>query len=164
MFSFISQFNEKTSSYLQGLNKSKYLAGVLMIVSNLFAKYVSIKFTKTQEAYIKNLLGRQLIIFTIIFIATHDIIVSLVLTIVFIISVDYLLNEESKFCIIPKYIQMKIRDMEESLLLDDDDEYPSDEDIERAQKILDKSKSHDVKKHKEKQKFMFNMMYSQLPA
>lgn len=162
MFSGFSQMGEKILSFLQSMNKSKYLAGVLMIVSNLFSKYVSIKFTKTQEAYIKNLLGRQLIIFTIIFIATRDIIVSLVLTFVFIISIDYLLNEDSKFCIIPKSIQIKIREMEDTLFLDDDDDYPSDDEIEKAQKILDKAKSHDVKKHKEKQKFMFNMMYSQL--
>ena len=41
-------------------------------------------------------------IFTICFIATRDIIVSLVLTAVFVILVLNLLNDKSNYCILPK--------------------------------------------------------------
>ena len=37
--------------------------------------------------------------------ATHDIITSLLLTAAFIILADYLLNENSKFCIIPEELK-----------------------------------------------------------
>lgn len=143
---------------INSINNSKYIFGILMILLNVISKYVSVKFTKVQEAYIKNLLGRQLIIFTVAFVACRDVVVSLMLTLFFILFIDYLLNEESSCCIIPKSIQLQLRELEESLLLDDD-EYPSDEEIEKAQKILDKAKAGDHKKRTEKNKHIYSMMY-----
>lgn len=148
---------EKT---VNSLNNSKYLAGILMIVLNVLSKYISVKFTKVQEAYIKNLLGRQLLIFTVAFIASRDVVVSLMLTLSFVLFIDYLLNEESDYCIIPKSIQLRLRELEDALLLDDDnDEIPSDEEIEKAQRILDKAKAIEHKKRAEKNKHIFSMMY-----
>jgi len=146
--------------FLQSINNNKYLAGILMIILNVLSKYITVKFTKVQEAYIKNLLGRQLLIFTIAFIATRDIIVSIILTLLFIVSLDYLLNEESCYCIIPKNIQNKMRFIEDSLFLNDDEKYPSDEEIEKANLILEKAKKINYKKDKEKNKYIYSMMYN----
>lgn len=147
------------SDSVSSINNSKYLAGIFMIILNVLSKYISVKFTKVQEAYIKNLLGRQLLIFTIAFIASHDVVVSLILTLLFIVFIDYLLNEESNYCVIPKSIQIRLRDLEEALLLDDDGEYPSDDEIEKAHKIIDKAKSMEHKKKNEKNKYIYSIMY-----
>ena len=94
----------KTSSpfdFLNVLNDNKYFAGVVMLVMNIGSKYITIELSKTQEAYFRFTLGRQILIFSILWIGTRDITISLVLTAVFILLVDYLFNENSKFCIIP---------------------------------------------------------------
>ena len=54
-----------------------------------------------QEEYIKYTLGRQILVFAILWMGTKDIVVALVLTCVFIVFADYLFNDTSKFCIIP---------------------------------------------------------------
>jgi len=101
----------KTSSpfeFLNVLNDNKYFAGVIMLVMNIGSKYITIELSKTQEAYFRYTLGRQIIIFSILWVGTRDITISLVLTAVFILLVDYLFNENSKFCIIPeKYKELQ---------------------------------------------------------
>lgn len=155
---YLSSMKDYIEKSINSINNSKYIFGILMITLNVISKYVSIKFTKVQEAYIKNLLGRQLIIFTVAFVACRDVIVSLMLTLLFILFIDYLLNEDSSCCIIPKSVQIQLRELEEALLLDDDD-YPSDDEIEKAHKILDKVKAGDHKKRTEKNKHIYTMMY-----
>ena len=83
------------------LNDNKYFAGIIMLTMNIGSKYVMIDLSKTQENYVKYSLGRQLVIFSILWIGTRDIFISLVLTAIFILLVDYIFNENSKYCIIP---------------------------------------------------------------
>lgn len=158
-------FNTSISKYIKNsiysLNNSKYVVGILMITLNILSKYISVKFTRVQEAYIKNLLSRQLLIFTVAFIATRDVIVALMLTLSFIVFVDYLLNEESRCCIIPKHIQIRMRELENSLLSDDSEDYPSDDEIQKAKNTINKAKQHEDKKRIEKNKHIFSMMYIQ---
>ena len=45
---------------------------------------------------------RRLLIFTIAFIATRDVVVSLIITATFVIIVLNLFNDESEYCILPK--------------------------------------------------------------
>jgi hypothetical protein len=87
--------------FLSVLNDNKYFAGIVMLIMNIGSKYITIELSKTQEAYFRFTLGRQILIFSILWVGTRDITISLVLTAVFILLVDYLFNENSKFCIIP---------------------------------------------------------------
>ena len=89
------------------LNDNKFFAGVIMLIMNIGSKHVSIELSKTQENYIKYSLGRQILVFAILWIGTRDIFTSLVLTAIFILLADYLFNENSKFCLIPsKYKEL----------------------------------------------------------
>ena len=87
---------------VQSLNGSKLLMGIAMIILNVGSKYIQIEFSKTQESALKSALTREVLIFVIIFTATHDIIISTLMTAAFIILADHLLNDKSKYCIIPK--------------------------------------------------------------
>ncbi len=84
------------------LNDNKFFAGVIMLIMNIGSKYLTVELSKTQENYIKYSLGRQIIIFSILWVGTRDIAISLILTILFVVSADYLFNENSKYCIIPE--------------------------------------------------------------
>ena len=93
--------------FLSILNDNKFFAGIIMLTMNIGSKYVSIELSKTQENYIKYSLGRQLLVFAILWVGTRDIFTSLVLTAIFTLLADYLFNENSKFCVIPnKYKEL----------------------------------------------------------
>ena len=91
--------------YISSLNDSKYLAGLCMIILNIGSKYISIELSKSQEDYVKNFIGRQLLLFSIAWMGTRDIYISLILTAVFIILTQYLFNENSSLCILPNHVQ-----------------------------------------------------------
>ncbi len=95
-------FGGKFYKLISVLNDNKFFAGVLMLIMNIGSKYLTLELSKTQENYIKYSLGRQIIIFSILWVGTRDIAISLILTILFILSADYLFNENSKYCIIPE--------------------------------------------------------------
>lgn len=84
------------------INNSKYMAGIAMIVLNIGSKYIIMELSESQEAFMTNKIFRRFAIFTISFIATRDIITSLILTSVFIILVGNLFNENSKYSIVKK--------------------------------------------------------------
>ena len=93
---------------LYSLNDSKFFAGIVMLIMNIGSKYAIIELSHTQESYLKYTLGRLLLIFSILWIGTRDIFISLILTAVFVVLVDYLFNENSKYCIIPqKYKELR---------------------------------------------------------
>jgi hypothetical protein len=86
----------------QVLNDNKFFAGVIMLIMNIGSKYITVDLSKSQENYIKYSLGRQLIIFSILWVGTRDIFISLLMTLIFILFADYLFNENSYYCIMPK--------------------------------------------------------------
>jgi hypothetical protein len=124
------------------LNNSKFFAGLVMIMLNIGSKYVTIKLSKTQEEYMKHAIARQLLIFSIIWMGTRDIYISLGLTAVFIVLTQYLFNEESSFCILPAHMRV----IKSSMDVNDDDEI-SDAEIHRAVKILEKAKQNERKRN-----------------
>jgi len=90
------------NSVLTNLNQSKFLMGTLIIIMNVSSKYIDIGFSKTQEQALRNGLARELLIFTIAFTATRDIITAFILTGIFKLLIDGFFNEKSQFCIIPQ--------------------------------------------------------------
>ena len=94
---------------LKILNDNKFFAGIVMLTMNIGSKYISIELSKTQENYIKYSLGRQILIFAVLWMGTRDIVTSLILTVIFILFADYLFNEHSQYCIIPdQYKELNI--------------------------------------------------------
>ena len=93
---------------IYSLNDSKFFAGIVMLIMNIGSKYAVVELSHTQESYLKYTLGRLLLVFSILWIGTRDIVSSLFLTAVFVLLVDYLFNENSKYCIIPeKYKELR---------------------------------------------------------
>ena len=86
---------------LATFNNSKFLLGITMLLLNVGSRYVELGFSKTQEQALRNGLGREIFIFAVVFMGTRDIIISIMMTASFIILSDYLLNERSRFCIMP---------------------------------------------------------------
>ena len=128
-------------NYLGYLNNSKFFAGLVMIMLNIGSKYITIELSKSQEAYLKNSVGRQILIFAISWMGSRDILIALALTAIFTVLTDHLFNEESPMCVIP----MKYRQFEEVLDLDKNQEVTDDE-IAKATEILEKAKRREQRK------------------
>jgi hypothetical protein len=79
--------------------------GVAMLLLNVGSKYVEMGFSRTQEEALRNGLGREILIFAMVFMGTHDIILSIMMTASFVVLSNYLFNEKSKFCVIPKSLK-----------------------------------------------------------
>jgi hypothetical protein len=87
---------------MSSLNNSKFFAGLVMLMMNVGARYYTISLSKTQEDFIRYNLAREFIIFAMAWVATRDIITSIMITAAFVILADYLFNEQSKMCVIPE--------------------------------------------------------------
>lgn len=128
-------------SYLKSLNNSKFFAGLVMIMLNIGSKYVTVELSKSQEEYLKNNIGRQILIFAISWMGSRDILIALALTAIFTILTQHLFNEESALCIIPR----KYRNYEHLLDLDSNNEV-SDEEIRKAREVLEKVRKKDERR------------------
>ena len=91
---FLNKLNWKS---LEQINHSKYFAGITMLLLNLGSRFLVAEISDNQQQLLNNKIVRRFIIFTVFFVATKDIWVSLILTSVFIILVTGLFNENSKY-------------------------------------------------------------------
>lgn len=72
---------------------NKYLLGFIMIVINLGGRFIIDDLSPKQKKIINNHITRKLLVFCIFYMATKDVLVSLTLTIVFILFVSELIEE-----------------------------------------------------------------------
>lgn len=132
-------FSNFPKHYIQQINESKLFAGLGLIILNYFSKYLVLNFSKTQEAFIKNTITRELIIFLIVFTGTRDLLLSLFLTATFIILSGTLFNENCPFCIIPEKYKYVYDEMNRSK----EDGHITDDEIKTAKTFLYKEKNID---------------------
>lgn len=149
MFAWI--FN-MSNGVIMGMNNSKFFAGVIMIMLNIGAKFITIQFSKSAEQYLRNTISKQLLVFAMAWLGTRDIYAALGLTAVFTILSDYLFNEESSLCVVPK----KYRVLSKAIDQDQDGEV-SEQELANAVLILEKAKKEKEKINKKKALSNFNL-------
>jgi uncharacterized membrane protein len=133
---------DKIKIFIHKINTSKILAGIVMLLLNVGSKYIEIGLSQTQEQALRNALTRELLIFAVVFMATHDIIISILMTAAFVILSQFLFNDESKYCIVSKKMK-KIK----RLVDVNKDNIVSEEEEERALEILKKAKKQKKKQN-----------------
>ena len=119
-------------AFTQKINNSKLFAGLVMIMLNIGSKYITIKLSKSQEEYLRNSVARQLLIFSIVWMGTRDVVISFFLTATFIVLTDHLFNEESKFCVIPTSLKNYAH-----ILDTNKDKFISADELNNAMKIVE---------------------------
>jgi hypothetical protein len=151
----ISQTFMYLHNNIQVLNNSKIFAGFMIIVLNIASKFVTIKLSKSMESYLKYTFSKQILVFAIAWMGTRDIYIAFFISVLFIICMDYLFNEESRFCCLPESFTSY-----HSNLMDNDHKHNninspggltvkhadvvSDDEIRKAQEVLEKAKSHNT--------------------
>ena len=87
------------NDHINRVNDSKIFAGLMIITLNIASRFVTIKLGKSMESYLKYTFSKYLLVFTIAWMGTRDIYIALTIMTIFIIITDYLLNDDSIFCI-----------------------------------------------------------------
>jgi hypothetical protein len=131
------------NSSIDSLNSSTFFAGVMMICLNIGSRYIQLNLDESTESYIKYALTKEILVFTISWMATRNIYMSLGLTAVFIVLADFIFNEKSRYCLLPKKF-IKSRRMNELV----DNKILSEKEINDALEVLEKAK---VQKFKQNQ-------------
>jgi hypothetical protein len=122
------------------INNSKLFAGLMIIVLNIASKFVTIKLSKTMEAYLKFTFSRDILVFAIAWMGTRDIYIALIITGIFMLCMDYFFNEESAYCCLPS----NFTDYHVSLI--NNDEVVTPDQIKKAEEVLEKAKQQKVEK------------------
>jgi hypothetical protein len=130
---------------IKAMNDSKIFAGLMIITLNIASKFVTIKLSKTMESYLKYTFSRDILVFAITWMGTRDIYIALFITLVFILCMDFLFNEDSMFCILPE----QFTDYHISLATNN--EIVSPEEIKKAREVLERAEKQKTQNTSEKQ-------------
>ena len=88
-------------NFLALLNNNKIMWGVTMLLLNIGGKYIISDLGKFHEKMLANEYVKKVILFSLFFVATRDILIAFLLTILYTLIVNGILNEKQKFSIVP---------------------------------------------------------------
>ena len=89
-------------NYVKIMNGSKMFAGLVVITLIIASRFVTIKLSKSMESYLKFTFSRDVLVFCIVWMGSRDIYIAATFTLLFTFIMDFLLNEESTYCILPE--------------------------------------------------------------
>lgn len=137
LLSIFKQILTYLNNSVQSLNKSKVFAGLMIITLNIASRFVTIKMSKTMQSYLKFTFSRYVLVFAISWMGTRDIYIALIITILFVILFEYLLDEESNFYIFSE----EFKDYQKNKSEDEEDEKEvTSEDLKKAEKTIERAK------------------------
>ena len=86
------------------LNQNKVIWGVSMLLLNIGSRYVVADLGKSHEYILSNQIVKKLVVMSMFFVATRDILTSFLLTLSYILIVDGILHEKRAYCLLPKKV------------------------------------------------------------
>ena len=122
--------------FFNKLNQSKYFLAFLIIFLNLGSKFINLNINNYHKRVLNDTIGRELMIFSICFVGTRDVITALIMSSAFIILNDFMFNEDSSLCIIP----MEYRNEMQRALDKNKDDIIDESEIKDAIYILNKAR------------------------
>jgi hypothetical protein len=99
---------------LNGLNSNRVFIGVTMMIMNIGSRYVIADLTEVHQKIMSSPLFKQIILFCMFFVATRDIMTSLILTFAFVVIMHGLLNEKRKFNLLPNKYKKQQQHVQET--------------------------------------------------
>jgi len=84
----------------ENINDNKYFIGISMILVNIGSRFIISELSDSQKNFINNIFLRRIFLFCVFFMATRDVISSIVLTIMFVLLISELFNENSDISLV----------------------------------------------------------------
>jgi hypothetical protein len=85
-----------------GINSNPYFIGTMMLFLNLGGRFIALEMSKGQEQFFQNIWVRRFLLFTVVFVGTRNVIVAFWMSLIIILLLGYLFNENSDLCIYGK--------------------------------------------------------------
>ena len=131
----------ETSDYLfhviKPINDSKLFAGLVILTLNLSSKMMSLPMSRTVESTIKHHFSQYVLVFAISWMGTRDIFTAFVVMAIFAIFMEFLFNENSRFCILPEsFVSERLKTLE---AFEGNPNMLSKEELEGAMKTIEKA-------------------------
>jgi len=86
-------------SILHLFNSNPYFIGLMMLILNLGGRFIGMEVSKQQEQFLQHPWVRRILIFTVLFVGTRSIWVSFWATLIVVLLLGYLFNENSAMCL-----------------------------------------------------------------
>jgi hypothetical protein len=99
---------------IAGINTNPYFIGLMMLLLNLGGRFLGLEMSKEQEKVFQHPWVRRALFFTVLFVATRNIMVAFVMTIFVVLFISILFNENSSF-----YLGKSIMASEETVAKDE---------------------------------------------
>jgi hypothetical protein len=93
-------FPDQLLNGVHDLNMNPYLLGIAYITLNLGSRFFVMSVSPAQEAFLQNIFFRPILLFAIMFIGTRNLIVAFWMTLLILISLHFLLNENSSWFVL----------------------------------------------------------------
>ena len=135
--SVLTDILEYLHKNIRAVNDSKIFAGLMIITLNIVSRFVNIKLSKSVEAYLKYTFSKYILVFTIAWMGTRDIYIALTIMTIYVIIMDYLLDDDSIFCILPEGFKEYHNELLET---DGENGQVSEDDIKKAEKVLERAR------------------------
>ena len=84
---------------MQSINTSPYFIGLMMLLLNLGGRFLALEISKEQEKFLSQPWIRRFFLFAILFVATRNLIIAAGLSVIVILALAYLFNENSDLCL-----------------------------------------------------------------
>jgi hypothetical protein len=84
---------------IMALNSNPYFIGTMMLLLNLGGRFISMEMSRSQEQFFQNPWIRRLLIFTVLFVGTRNVLVAFWMTLIIVLLIGYLFNENSSLCL-----------------------------------------------------------------
>ena len=102
---------------LINLSNSKLFSGCIMLLTNIGGKYLMMDMPNNMEKiFANNFILRCLVLFSVFFMATRDIKISVLLSLLYFIVMYFFINEKSSFCLIISDNNLTLKSNTESKL------------------------------------------------
>jgi hypothetical protein len=88
---------------IHDFNMNPYVLGIAYILLNLGGRFMALSVTPAQEAFLQNIVFRPLLLFAIMFIGTRNLVVAFWLTLVILLLLHYLFNENSSWYLLKDF-------------------------------------------------------------
>lgn len=82
------------------LNNNKIIWGITMLLLNMGSKYVLADLGKIHESLLANEIAKKIVIFSMFFVSTRDLLVAFLLSVLYIIIIDGIFHEKRNFSLV----------------------------------------------------------------
>ena len=100
--------------FMTSLNSNPYFIGIMMLLLNIGGRFLSLEVSKGQEKFLSEPYVRRFLLFAVLFVATRNVMVAAGLTIIVVILLGYLLNENSDLCVFRSTAEKRTEKVESS--------------------------------------------------